>query len=498
LHATPPPGTKGSEAAPEREGRPSAGATSAGWRGDLGSLLRVTGLYLAFSVAWIVFSDRLLAALVSELPLLLRIQTYKGLAFVVASATLLHLLLARELRARRRAEASLRASELRHRRMFELSPDTLLVLDATGKVLEANPRAAELYGYDLATLRQARLSDLVGPARAAEALVDLQAAFAGRSRFESLHRRADGSELALEISTELGPFGAAPAILCALRDISDRHALEQERRNHARELEDRVRARTQELAAAKERAESADHTKSAFLATMSHELRTPLNSIIGFSELLLDPGGDPLSEDQRGQIELVLDSGRHLLSLINDVLDISKIEAGQMNVERQRFDPCPLLQAVVRLLQPQAEAKRLTLRVAAAQQGLAALGDPRRFEQILFNLVSNALKFTERGGVLLKVAQEPAELRFEVTDTGIGIAPEDQARLFVPFQQIDNSISRRYQGTGLGLAISRRLAELMGGRLGLRSEPGQGSTFWLSLPRADSGSPPSGPAAQGE
>ena len=238
----------------------------------------------------------------------------------------------------------------------------------------------------------------------------------------------------------------------------------------------------QELAAEKDRAESADHLKSAFLATMSHELRTPLNSIIGFTGILLQGLAGPLNDEQRKQLGIVRDSARHLLALINDVLDISKIEAGQLNVAREPFDLRASIARVEGMVRPLAEKKSLALRTDLAPEIGEWTGDARRVEQILVNLLNNAVKFTEHGEVALRGRITGDRLVLDVSDTGIGIRPEDIGQLFQPFRQVDSGLSRRHDGTGLGLAICRRLAALMGGDIAVQSEPGRGSVFTLSLP----------------
>jgi signal transduction histidine kinase/sensor domain CHASE-containing protein len=252
---------------------------------------------------------------------------------------------------------------------------------------------------------------------------------------------------------------------------------------HARqELEARVASRTRELRTAKDAAEAADRAKSAFLANMSHELRTPLNSIIGFTGLLHQGLAGPVNEEQRKQLGMVQNSGRHLLALINDVLDLSKIEAGQLEVRRETFNLRELIEASVSSFVPQLQRKHLTVTVDAAPEVGEMTGDRRRVEQILTNLLSNAIKFTESGSVTVRACLQGAWLRIEVADTGIGIDAAHREQLFRPFSQIDSGIARRHEGTGLGLSICRHLVELMGGAIDLDSQPGSGSTFYFTLP----------------
>lgn len=249
------------------------------------------------------------------------------------------------------------------------------------------------------------------------------------------------------------------------------------------EMEERIRERTAQLAEAMERAQDADRTKSAFLATMSHELRTPLNSIIGFTGIILRERVGPLNEEQKKQLNMVRNSSQHLLALINDVLDISKIEAGQLQLVPEDIRLDQIIEKAVHSVQPLAEKKGLELVSDTSRKIGIVTGDPRRTEQVLLNLLSNAIKFTDTGSV--KIACEPGDstVTVKVIDTGIGIKAEDFEKVFQTFQQIDTGLNRSYEGTGLGLPISKRLVELMGGELNVTSVWGSGSTFSFTLPK---------------
>jgi signal transduction histidine kinase/ABC-type amino acid transport substrate-binding protein len=254
-------------------------------------------------------------------------------------------------------------------------------------------------------------------------------------------------------------------------------------KGHAAELEQQVAVRTAELAAAMEKAEAADRIKSAFLATMSHELRTPLNSIIGFTGILLQGLAGPLNEEQRKQMTMVQGSSRHLLALINDVLDISKIEAGQLEFSFSTFALKPSIVKMVKLVSPLAEKKAIALRQNIADNVARVTSDQRRLEQVILNLLNNAVKFTEKGHVRISCRADNNHYLLSVSDTGIGMRPEELPGLFQPFHQIDTGLSRKHEGTGLGLSICKKLIDMMGGTIDVQSQWGRGSTFTIRFPR---------------
>jgi signal transduction histidine kinase len=228
--------------------------------------------------------------------------------------------------------------------------------------------------------------------------------------------------------------------------------------------------------------ESASKHKSQFLANMSHELRTPLNAILGYTELILDNIYGEVGEKVRDILVRLEKSGRHLLALINDVLDLSKIEAGQLTLALSEYSMSDVVQTVATAVEALAAEKRLALQVTVAPGLPLGRGDERRLSQVLLNLVGNAIKFTEAGEVRVEVRAADGAFRVAVADTGPGIAPEDQAKIFQEFQQVDSSSTRKKGGTGLGLSIAKRIVELHGGRIGVESSLGQGSTFWFTLP----------------
>jgi len=312
-----------------------------------------------------------------------------------------------------------------------------------------------------------------------------------------------GGSLALGMAYFLDRFGIGSFLLslpfCLLIYYSYKLYLEKldERRQHLQDIEQmnadlerKVRERTQELEIVNEKLQEsnsalqrANRLKSEFLANMSHELRTPLNAIIGFSELLLDPAFGLLGEDQRGYATDIHASGRHLLGLINDILDLSKIEAGRMRLSAETFEVGPVVEEAMALLRVEASRKRIDLSASVATPRALLHADRSKVKQILSNLLSNAIKFTPPDGrVTLSAARSGDRLILDVTDSGIGIRAEDQDWIFQAFTQVDGSLSRQYQGTGLGLTLVRRFVEMHGGEVRLESRPGAGSRFTVELP----------------
>lgn len=373
---------------------------------------------------------------------------------------------------RRRAEEARRESEARYHKLFDCAPDGIVLADPTSRYLDANASICRMLGYTRDELIGLHATDILVPTEFQHIKPTLKAIKERSDHHrEWRFRRKDGSEFDAEVIATRLPDGN---LLAMIRDISERKLAEAEREK-------------------RHRAEAADRIKSAFLATMSHELRTPLNSIIGFTGILLQGLAGPLNAEQSKQLDMVRSSARHLLALVNDVLDISKIEAGQLEVARAPFDLHRSIHKVLTLVKPQADAKRLELHVRLAPDLGVAVSDERRFEQILLNLLSNAIKFTEHGAIALTADLVPegelpgdsatrSAVRLRVSDTGIGIRSEDLLTLFQPFRQIDSGLSRRHEGTGLGLAICRRLADLMGGEIHAESEWGKGSCFSVTLP----------------
>ena len=266
------------------------------------------------------------------------------------------------------------------------------------------------------------------------------------------------------------------------QDVTEKKRLGEELDRHRYRLQELVDERTKELEIAKTKAEAANVAKSAFLANMSHEIRTPMNGVLGMAHLLRRSG---VNDKQAGYLDKIEASGRHLIAVINDILDISKIEAGKLQIDNTEFSLPDLIQGIIDMIGHSAVDKGLKLHIDTADAPQSLRGDRIRLRQALVNYLSNAVKFTEQGEITLRCrvieeSETDCLLQFEVEDSGIGVPPEDVERLFQSFEQADNSPTRKHGGTGLGLAIAKRIAEMMGGTAGVRSVLGQGSTFWLT------------------
>jgi two-component system sensor histidine kinase/response regulator len=368
----------------------------------------------------------------------------------------------------------LRASERQYRLMFEQNPQPMLVYDReTFAIVAVSNSMVAAYGYS----REELLAMTIHALRPPEDLPDFLArqeelSAIGRAGITTAprtwrHRYKDGTIIDAEITSDDCELDGRACRIVLSHNVTERNLA------------------AAELAGARDQAVEASKVKSAFLANVSHEIRTPMNGVIGMNELLLDTA---LDDEQRTYAEQVARSGEQMMAIINDILDLSKIEAGQFELDIADFDLCDAIEQATAAASFEARSKGLALELRFAENVPArASGDSRRLRQILLNLVANAVKFTAHGSVTVDVSSRPGEadataVRIEVTDTGIGIEPQSLGRMFEPFTQADASTTRHYGGTGLGLAIARELAQRMGGTIDATSEPGRGSTFWLELP----------------
>jgi len=372
----------------------------------------------------------------------------------------------------KRAEAALRESEEKYRTLFEECKDAIVINTPEGKVVDVNQAFLNLFGYTRDEGMEINVREhYIHPADRVKFRQELEHKGAAKD-FEAKLRKKDGTEIDCLLTSTA--WRAKDSSILGFQGI-------------LHDITERKRAQ-EELRLAKEAAEEANRAKSAFLANMSHELRTPLNAIIGYSEMLQEEAADLGQEGLTPDLQKIQAAGKHLLALINDILDLSKIEAGRMDLFLETFDVALMIQDAAMTIQPLVEKNYNTLAIHCADDLGTMRADLTKVRQSLFNLLSNACKFTAQGTITLAVSRETVDeavwLTFRVADTGIGMTPEQMGKLFQAFVQADASTTRQYGGTGLGLTITQRFCQMMGGDITVESALGQGSTFTIRLPAA--------------
>jgi PAS domain S-box-containing protein len=385
----------------------------------------------------------------------------------------------------RKREREVKDNEQRYRDLFDRAPIAFEETDRDGMIRRFNQAVCNLLKCPPDQILGRKAWEFVAPDQQEnfrQAMTDRIATGTEAGAFECDYMLDDGSRITVEIRENLirGDDGEVVGVVCSLLDVTERNLAAMAARKvsqYAMEL----RNKNEQLARALEAARLATEAKSRFLAGVSHELRTPLNGIIGFSELMYDAKLGPVSDDHKDVLSDILTSARHLLQLINDILDLSKVEAGRMEFHPESTRIDTLVYEVRDVVRPLAEKKRLKLSISVPTE-FTAVVDPARFKQVLYNYLSNAVKFTpESGRVEVRVRREEDSFRVEVEDTGVGIAPDEIAKLFQEFQQLPNS-RKAEQGTGLGLALTRHIVEAQGGSVSVRSVQGSGSVFAAVFP----------------
>jgi PAS domain S-box-containing protein len=384
-------------------------------------------------------------------------------------------------RRHRHAEEALHDNEARKAAIFDSAMDSIISIDHAGKIIEFNPQAERTFGYKRDEVIGQPLDELIIPpalrsrhrAGLARYLATGVSSIIGK-RVELTAMRSDGSEFPVELSLTSISTNTQPMFTAYLRDLTEQKK-QQESRRRSRDLEE------QNL-----RIQEANRLKSEFLANMSHELRTPLNAIIGFAEVLVDGKAGPVNAEQCEYLNDILTSGHHLLQLINDVLDLAKIEAGKMELYPEPFSLKTVADEVCAIMRPIAAKRNVTIDLRAADNADTVTLDLRKVKQVLYNLLSNAVKFSHEDGVVkLTIGLDAQEqLQIQVKDGGIGIKSADLPRIFCEFEQVGSGASRRSPGTGLGLALTKRIIELHNGSILVESEFGKGSTFTITIPRS--------------
>lgn len=386
-----------------------------------------------------------------------------------------------------KATKSLQESEAKFRALAQTTTAAIF-MHRGGNLIYANPAGEAMTGYTREEVLGKDFWGLVHPDYVELIKERGRARLRGEKvppEYEFKILRKDGLERWVSMTAGIIAYEGQPAVIGTLFDITERKCAAEAMERYSEELAQKVKERTAELEEAQKTAVAANKAKSEFLANISHELRTPLNSIIGFSEVMKDGMAGPLTADQREYLNDIWQSGKHLLRLINDILDLSKIEAGMMELELGEISLKELLEGCLFMFREKALRHGIQLQTEIPEEAaaLTVIGDERKIKQVVLNLVANALKFSPEGGAVGVTAElREGGVLISVWDRGIGIAQDDLDKLFLPFKQLDTALTKKYEGTGLGLYLSRKIVELHGGRIWAESRQGAGSTFSFTIP----------------
>jgi PAS domain S-box-containing protein len=409
-------------------------------------------------------------------------------------------LLEKEIAEHKRTERKFKESEAKYRQVHATSFDGIIIADAEGKIIEVNRRTEQIFGYETGEMVGNNLVEIIPESFRKDHSAGVRRFHeTGESKIhgkvlelEGLHR--SGKVFPIELTVNSFAIDDKVYSTGTIRDITERKRIEDELVRERNKLEETVDARTKELRSSLQKTKDANlllaqanHAKNKFVASMSHELRTPLNAILGFSDMLYGQYFGRLNDKQLDYVKQVGSSGKHLLALINNLLDILKIDAGKMELELEKCSLTELMDAIVSMMDSQFVRKQITVKTSINAASDIVAADVHKYKQIMYNLLSNALKYTPEGGCISVMCTEEREawIRVEISDTGIGIKEEEKRDLFSGFYQPDWVHGDQLGGTGVGLTLTRRLVELHGGKIGVESTFGKGSTFWFTIPLAE-------------
>lgn len=425
--------------------------------------IRITLIYVVLSVFWIAFSDALVNSLLPPQSAA-RVQTLKGIFFILVTGVVLFGLIRRSLRRELRSHTAYSESEYRWRELVEQITNAIVILDGT-RIVFANSGAAQLIGSDAAGELIGRkiedflfVDDIEVAVRSIEAVTQGKKLPPGQFRV----RRCNGEEATIEAHSTSITFFDYPVVLCVMVDVTQ---LVEQRKM---------------LMKAKKEAERLAQAKSTLLTNMSHEIRTPLTGILGISELIAEEASGEASE----LAALLQDSGWRLMRTLDSILTLAQLDSKAVDIQSRPIDVTRTVRALARTFKPEAEQKGLELHLEVPHGRIEALADAAALDQILLNLLSNALKFTTKGRVCVRLGRDEGRVRIEVEDTGIGIAATFLPHLFEEYQQESEGLRRNYEGSGLGLAIAKRLVDMMDGQIEVESRKGVGTLFRVTLPAA--------------
>lgn len=455
-------------------------------RSITGKTFKIVLIYFVLGVLYIIYSDKIVSNLFADPDLLSKVQTYKGLAFILATSFLLYLLVLRELRMQEKMSSLVRESESKYKNLVETASDAMYLISEDGIILETNQFACKLTGRSKGEIVGAEI-ELVDPNFTTKSFVSFWQKVPPDvpQRIETTHVKKDGTVFPVEVNGKKYMLENKAYYLGIARDITERKQAEENlirQKDEYKALTDKLKQMNEELLIAKQKAEESDHLKSVFLNNMSHEIRTPMNGIIGFSEFLMNDNIPP--EKRRDYTTIIINSSKQLLRIIDDILEISQLETKQVKIHNMAFSLNDVLKEQYSIFSLTARKQNLPfyLKNELPDEQSHIISDKSKLIKVISNLLENALKYTSTGFVEMGYHKRGDTIELYVKDTGIGISPENVDRIFQRFIQEDVTFSRKDGGLGIGLSIAKENTNLLGGEIRVISEKGKGSTFYVSIP----------------